>query len=102
VRVDEAGQKRLAGEVDHLRRAALVPLLHLGARPDGHDLPVLDRQRLGARLGIIHGHDVTTDVDRVGGVDRRFRSACGDGNERDAECARSAVGGGHGDLDLEW
>ena len=65
VRVNEAGEQRLPGQVDHLRVRALLGLLNLSPRANGDDLAVLHRHGLGARLGIVDRDDVAADVDAV-------------------------------------
>jgi hypothetical protein len=47
VRVDKAGQQRLAAEVDDLGLGALVAGFDRAALADCEDLAVLHRQRLG-------------------------------------------------------
>ena len=53
VRVDEAGEKRLAGQVHDLRRARPSGLSNVGLRADGDDLAVLHRHGLGGRVGVV-------------------------------------------------
>ena len=78
--VEKPGQQRLATEIDDAGVRALVRLLDIGARTDGHDLAAFDGQRLGARLLVVDGDDLAACIDRVGGVDLLLRgswAACG-------------------------
>ena len=68
-------------------------LLDVGARADREDLAVLDRQRLGGRLRVVHRDDVAAGVDGVSGIDlllrRRLRLvAASDQSRSDQECER--------------
>ena len=62
--IDEAGHERLPGQVHRSRLCPPVGLLDLGPRAERQNRPVLDRQGLGAGLGVIHSDDAT-DVDRI-------------------------------------
>ena len=112
VGVDETRHQGLAREVD-LGRAGAGGLVHLGARADGEDLAIADRERLGVgRLTARHGEDVTARIHGGGGRRGRrgglLRAAGGDeqrrGGEQHGREAQSLGGrsghGHHGTLPL--
>ena len=66
VRIDEARQHGAAAEIDQFG-AGTLELHHVGGRADRDDPAVLDRHRLGARIGIVHGEDRTARIDDVCG-----------------------------------
>ena len=86
VRVDEARQHRVRAELDDL--GVVAPVRHHRVlAPDREDPAVLHGHGLGARLRVVHGHDVA-DVDglcRVAGA-RVVRSVRGAACRHPSEC----------------
>ena len=67
VRFDEAGEQRTPLKVQDLR--SRPPLGHdLVARSHRADAPLADRDRLGVRDELVHGHDRAAENDDVGGI----------------------------------
>ena len=93
-------------EVEEARRRPPERGLDLGARPHPDDAPVAHRDRLGARPGLVEGHDVAIDEDEVGRpeplgrggriVGRGARPAGRSHGEKGAACAQYAPAGGVG------
>jgi hypothetical protein len=71
VRVQEPRQQRLAREVDDVGRGTAVGLFDLGTAAKRHDLAAGHRQRLGRRLLVVDGDDVTAEIERVRRLLRR-------------------------------
>jgi hypothetical protein len=81
VRIDEAGQQRLALEIDG-RDRPLRLFLDLGAGADGDDFSAPHEHRLGGRLHVIDCDDRTSDIKRVDALVRRLRRAANEGARR--------------------
>jgi hypothetical protein len=83
VGVDEAGQQGLAGQIDHLRGAALE-LHRAAALADIGDLAAPHRESTDVfRRPALHREEVTAEVDGVGGLRRRRCGDClSDGGKR--------------------
>jgi hypothetical protein len=73
--VQEAGNKRLPAEVNHLRGVSLK-FQYVVLLPDSDDLPILHRKSLSRRILVVNRDDVATVIDGFGILGMRDLRRC--------------------------